>query len=738
MRDKLMNNSTPYSSQLPLWQRAGIAVSALFFSVLWADEWYLDTADTTYKILTFFFGTVSEELICVDSSCSYLMPQLMSVFNQGFITFSSLVLTFVMLTSTASSAHEGEFLGKRASSIATPLRLMLGTGMLLPTQTGYSYLQIFMMKLILFGVMLGNNVYAVLRNYVEDNKVTFAMEKVSTDSSADTLNSLAKLSSSIYTCEFCYAYVQNLIQTGQLSPQQASDWGMSSDDTMNEGPLYFECEPNFYGYAYTTDSVTQVATNCPNSYTNPQPNVCGVWSYYFTGNDPDPTITQSVLTELQLSLRYTAYNDLDYLVNHGYTMDYTTGRNSAEIIAQSLALATERLNYNIVNPEDSPNPDNDKNDWLEFPYNFYKWLQYGNELDLKDYVNVLTYQMGSVDSSSSGTYTDEFASIKTSLKNQKYFDTNTLRNKLYQGDDVGEYDFVGRDGGPVSYAFTEIGRMMKDGKEPLVTLTMYGLAQLTLAFDMLMTGMIMGGILVLIASILSSFLSSYGSGVAMALVGFIQNFFMAFGFLIPLGVGLGVYLPMVPMMTYCGAVIGWLMTVIEAMVAGPVIVLGIMSPGGGNHLLGRAQPGFLILIRVMLGPALIVLGMVVGAKLFDIFAAYFTQIFIYGFAHVTSAGTYGAWVGLIFIPYFFFYSLFMVGLGTRCYSMTYLLIDKTTTWIGGQAGASVREMQQVLDEGKRGADQGGQELQNQTQKVADSFSEVGDGVSRAIKDRNEG
>jgi general stress protein YciG len=212
-----------------------------------------------------------------------------------------------------------------------------------------------------------------------------------------------------------------------------------------------------------------------------------------------------------------------------------------------------------------------------------------------------------------------------------------------------------------------------------------------------------------------------------------QSFFMAFGFLIPLGVTMGIYLPMIPIMNYTGAVIGWLMTVIEAIVAAPIIALGIMSPGDGGHLLGRAQPAFLMLIRVILGPALIVLGLVLGAKMFDIFAAYFTQVFIYGFAYVTGVADYGPWVGLIFIPYFYFYAIFMVSLAGRCYSLIYVLLDKTTTWIGGQAGGMARDMQQIVDEGRQGAEQGGAELKAQTEKISNAGAKLGKDIGSEIK-----
>jgi general stress protein YciG len=710
---------------------------ALSSGLLFASDWRLSPNDTTYQILTFLFGTVSEDLICLNSSCSYLVPQLMAVLNQGFVVFSSLILSFVLLTSTASSAHEGEFLGKKLSSMATPFRLLIGSGLLIPGVTGYSQLQIIIMKCVVFGAALGNNVYTVLRNYVEDNQVTFAMENVSAGSSADMIDSIATLSDDIYECEFCYAYVQNLMNTDGLTVEDAIKWGINNNDTMNNGPLYFSCEPHFYGYAYTVDSITSITTNCsatPPTSQPPTPNVCGVWSYEFSNNDPNTASTESILTQLQLQLRQVAISDVSYLAANNYIMDYTAGRTSAEVITQSIGLAAEQFNYSYVAPNPAPSNDDNQNDWLYFPKNFYTWLQYSSSLDIPNYVSTVTYDQGLVQQTDTGPYSAQLSSALNSIGAQKYFDTTILRTALQSGsDEVADYDFVGRDGGPVTYTFTEIAKMVKNGKEPLVTLTQYGLKQLRLAFQMLLTGMVAGSLMVLAGSIWHSISPGYGSSLFMAFAGFMQSFFMAFGFLIPLGVTMGIYLPMIPIMNYTGAVIGWLMTVIEAIVAAPIIALGIMSPGDGGHLLGRAQPAFLMLIRVILGPALIVLGLVLGAKMFDIFAAYFTQVFIYGFAYVTGVADYGPWVGLIFIPYFYFYAIFMVSLAGRCYSLIYVLLDKTTTWIGGQAGGMARDMQQIVDEGRQGAEQGGAELKAQTEKISNAGAKLGKDIGSEIK-----
>ncbi len=119
-------------------------------------DWTVDPSDQTYQYLTFLFGTISSDLMCYNSSCTFLVPQFFSIFNQGLLTIGSMVMTYVLLMSTASTAHEGEFMGKKGQSLWTPLRIMTGITFLVPTSTGYSLLQAFMIKIILMGVALAN------------------------------------------------------------------------------------------------------------------------------------------------------------------------------------------------------------------------------------------------------------------------------------------------------------------------------------------------------------------------------------------------------------------------------------------------------------------------------------------------------------------------------------------------------------------------------------------------------
>ena len=54
------------------------------------------------------------------------------------------------------------------------------------------------------------------------------------------------------------------------------------------------------------------------------------------------------------------------------------------------------------------------------------------------------------------------------------------------------------------------------------------------------------------------------------------------------GILLGVYLPFLPYLLFLFGVMGWLIAVIEAMVAAPLVAMGVTHPEG-HDLLGRVS-----------------------------------------------------------------------------------------------------------------------------------------------------
>lgn len=158
-----------------------------------------------------------------------------------------------------------------------------------------------------------------------------------------------------------------------------------------------------------------------------------------------------------------------------------------------------------------------------------------------------------------------------------------------------------------------------------------------------------------------------------------------------LGVTMGIYVPFIPFLLFTFGVIGWFMAVIEAMVAAPLVALGVTHPEG-HDLLGQSQQAVMLLVSVFVRPASIIIGFFGGIILTYISM----RIFNLGFLHVLSnyVATFGAdassaspsvtlsmYVGILGMLIVYTYAAMSVV--DQCFSLIYQLPEKIMRWIGG-------------------------------------------------------
>jgi defect in organelle trafficking protein DotA len=86
------------------------------------------------------------------------------------------------------------------------------------------------------------------------------------------------------------------------------------------------------------------------------------------------------------------------------------------------------------------------------------------------------------------------------------------------------------------------------------------------------------------------------------------------GMMLTTGITFAYYIPMVPFLLFTFGVISWLAFVVEAMIAAPIVALGITHPEG-HDLLGKAEQALMLLFGVFLTPVCLILGLLVSIVL---------------------------------------------------------------------------------------------------------------------------
>lgn len=139
---------------------------SLFPSLLLADGLTPPAGDLSVSYLATIFGVVDGVL---HGTGSQILGTMLGSFNASILVMASILLTYALFTSILNTAHQGEFLGQKWSSIWIPLRMVTGVALLLPKATGYSFIQILVMWVVVQGVGAADKVWGVALDYMNRN-----------------------------------------------------------------------------------------------------------------------------------------------------------------------------------------------------------------------------------------------------------------------------------------------------------------------------------------------------------------------------------------------------------------------------------------------------------------------------------------------------------------------------------------------------------------------------------------
>src|SRR6185312_160359 len=101
--------------------------------------------DLSVRYLSDIFGVVDGVL---HGTGTQIVGTIFGVFNSAVLALGSIIIMYVLLVGTLNTAHEGELLGKKWSSVWVPVRSAVGFSLLLPKASGYSMIQIFVMWVV--------------------------------------------------------------------------------------------------------------------------------------------------------------------------------------------------------------------------------------------------------------------------------------------------------------------------------------------------------------------------------------------------------------------------------------------------------------------------------------------------------------------------------------------------------------------------------------------------------------
>lgn len=265
--------------------------------------------------------------------------------------------------------------------------------------------------------------------------------------------------------------------------------------------------------------------------------------------------------------------------------------------------------------------------------------------------------------------------------------------------------------------------LSEPGVNPVVALANMGVMYINFSGNLWITLMAM--------SVTSALIPVFGLFI-FALSTFAMPLLLAWlGIMVSVGFTTAYYIPILPYMIFTFGSIAWLISVIEAMVAAPIIALGVTHPEG-HDAFGKGEAAVMLLMNVFLRPSMMIIGYIFGIALcyvgvwilnagFDNAIGFIQSGDELNIQKGSGTGEYKDWAGVY--AYFFgilIYTTIYLTIVQKAFTLIAYLPDKVLRWIGGTPESLGSDASQWGDENVKGklgeAGKGTQDAQGQMDK----------------------
>lgn len=258
----------------------------LFPGLIFADSSSLSFAppagDYSVVFLGNLFGVVDGVL---SGTGSQIMGSMFAVFNAAVLALGGIIIMYTLLVSTMNTAHEGQMLGQKWSSIWIPIRSTVGLALLIPKASGYCLMQIFVMWVVVQGVGAADKVWEAALSYLNRGGVIIQAQQINPTASllaqADPTKAnggvagIAKGASTILAGQVCMLGLQTQLENRRQQLLDAQSKKTGSCYTAADGSEMKKfCSTTVPDFISSVNAVTvQNAAPTNGSWTVPMPNL---------------------------------------------------------------------------------------------------------------------------------------------------------------------------------------------------------------------------------------------------------------------------------------------------------------------------------------------------------------------------------------------------------------------------------------------------------------------------------
>lgn len=672
--------------------------------------------DLSVNYLGQIFGTVGTVL---HGTSGQLLGQLFKVFNIGILVLAGIFLIYTIIMTIINTAQEGEFMGRKWNSAWIALRTVLGIGLLVPSPTtGYSTIQAIVMWVVIQGAGFANMAWYSALSYLASGGQVYTPPSTDTPSMVDLVGNIMEMQVCMYKAEAVERTVQKNLSQNQKNATATNTAAPPPPVTyvQNFRP-YFTTIQTVASYDPKYNKYRSIVRFPGNKYTEEgkQDSACGQISF---GEGTAEEINGQKTTTLKSAVQQIMLDTDAYARKIG-TNEAGSGTNFADQVKSAVVGGAADW-VNITLPLRTFGPS--IGDALMLGY--FKtavqqgWIMAGRYYyalgEIRRQVNAATSVNVTIDKAPAGMITPSSGSyvgfdtksgadspvISVEKMNELFDFSQADKADLFhsmglaaayvkaakfvaqQVDEASKVNLnIGSAGvlafliSPVTAALTAlIGQLATAVGDPIILVQSFGYGFIALATYLWIGGTV-GVFSVGAASSIMASLNPLGYAVGDALIAFIPAFTAFILIFFTLGGTMAFYIPLIPFIIFVFAAIGWIISVIEAMVAAPLVALGITHPEG-HDLLGKSEQAIMLLLSVFLRPILMIIGLIAAMILANVAIRFLNSGF---FGIVFDVGDYNVFA---FVAIIVVYAMLLVTIVNQSFSLIYVVPDRVMRWIG--------------------------------------------------------
>lgn len=634
--------------------------------------------------------------------------KMMALYSMAMLVLAGFILLYILTSLIATTAHEGRFGGQGFNQVWAPIRLVVAMGLLVPLPmaggyNGYNSGQYIVMRLAEWGSGLATNLWVPFATALANRG-----DVIATPYAPSTVSAVA----GVLRNEFCMARYNLIKGTLGLTDPNVTDpsFDMGGGVHTTFYQTGSDTQNNFCGSTTYTKAINTntMATNISNGYETAYVNMRNAVRSFATTLNGDnyidifsalPAVGQEVavknyITEQFKTIVENYQKDLATVIASTYT-----DQNAAAAQAMTAAVTNSgwagagmwfntiaRLNAEVMaaaraipstqNPTLSNTAGSAVNAGLQINQNLVNMTNAGLSV-LNDILGsnlAANYSSAGLGSPATGSAT--VSGVYTPSVTAGLMPSDSLISK---GMDAGASAFgyvisevmAKAVGGPFGEINTGANTNLSQFN-PLAQLAAIGNWLIGFATFCMITSVTTGAWLV---------------SLSIMLVGLAGMTFSA-------GILLFYVTPLVPFIRLMFGTVGWLLNILEAVIAIPLVAVAHLSTGGSGISGEMARTAYFMVLSIFLRPALLIVGMIVALMMFTISIGILNDL--YKSAVTGFMGTTNVSGGLSTIMYTVIYCAIAYGLCNLCFKMIETVPNQAMTWINQRAAQEITQDEGVI------------------------------------------